>query len=106
MNTKILAVAIFLVFAFLMVLNGLSRAAETTCPPGVPACKIITLSPDEERSLTAPNGIFDAAEFANRMALSGPINYWKNKIATAPEIKAKPPAPPEPKIGPKSEPKK
>ena len=91
---KILAIAFFLTFAFIMFLNGVSRAAEVGCPPGVTSCKIISVTNDEERALTGPGAIFDLAEFANRMNLTGPVQYWKNKLAAAPEVKveAKPKA--------------
>ena len=102
-HPKIVAVAAALTCLFVFVMSAVSRAEDVACPPGVPSCKVISVSPDEERVLVGPAGIFDSAEFANRMNLSGPIQYWRNKLAAAPEIKAKPvepkPAVPKPEPG-------
>ena len=103
-NFKVVAVAVFLFTLFLLAMNAASRAEDVSCPPGVPSCKVITISPDEERVLVGPAAIFDSAEFANRMNLAGPIQYWRNKLASAPEVKAKP-VEPKPAV-PKPEPKK
>ena len=105
-HPKIIAVAAALTAIFMLAMNAASRAEEVNCPPGIRACKIITLAPDEINSLTGPGGIFDAAEFANRMQLTGPIQYWRNKLAAAPEVKGKPPVEPPKKIEPKPEAKK
>ena len=103
-HPKIIAVAATLTALFMLAMNAASRAEDVACPPGVPNCKVISVTSDEERVLVGPAGIFDSAEFANRMNLSGPIQYWRNKLAAAPEIKAKPV---EPKSAvPKPEPKK
>jgi hypothetical protein len=40
------------------------------------------------------------------MQLTGPIQYWRNKLAAAPEVKGKPPVEAPKKIEPKPEPKK
>ena len=103
-HPKIIAVAAALTALFMLVMNAASRAEDVACPPGVPSCKVISVSPDEERVLVGPAGIFDSAEFANRMNLSGPIQYWRNKLAAAPEVKAKS-VEPKPAV-PKPEPKK
>ena len=103
-HPKILAVAAALTALFMLAMNAASRAEDVVCPPGVPSCKVISVSPDEERVLVGPAGIFDSAEVANRMNLSGPSQYWRNKLAAAPEVKAKSV---EPKTAvPKPEPKK
>ena len=103
-HPKIIAVAATLTALFMMAMNAASRAEDVACPPGVPSCKVISVTADEERVLVGPAGIFDSAEFANRMNLSGPIQYWRNKLAAAPEVKAKP-VEPKPAV-PKPEPKK
>ena len=103
-HPKILAVAAALTALFMLAMNAASRAEDVACPPGVPSCKVISVTADEERVLVGPAGIFDSAEFANRMNLSGPIQYWRNKLAATPEVKAKP-VEPKPAV-PKPEPKK
>ena len=90
-HPKMLAVAAALTTLFMLFMNAASRAEEVTCPPGVPSCKIITLSPDEERVLIGPAAIFDSAEFANRMNLAGPIQYFRKKIEEAKTVSMTPP---------------
>ncbi len=68
------------VAAFLLTAAG--SAFATDCPAGTPSCKIITITPDEERALT--EGIFPAAEWANRAGLTDMIAAWKQKIRMSP----------------------
>ena len=65
---------------------SLSRADEPTCPPATP-CKVVTVTPQEEASLTAPNGILDMATWASR-PLGDFANQWREKLRTAPAGKA------------------
>ncbi len=59
-------------------------AKAEDCPKGVPACKVVTISPEELATLTQPGGIFDQAIWANRSGMTGIIEAWKKKIETAP----------------------
>ena len=103
-HPKIIAVAATLTALFMMAMNAASRAEDVACPPGVPSCKVISVTADEERVLVGPAGIFDSAEFANRMNLSGPIQYWRNKLAAAPEAKTETGKPPLPALKPEVKP--
>lgn len=67
--------------------------ADDTCPPGVPACKILVVTPQEEQTLTAPNGILDMAVWASR-PLGDFANQWRDKLKNAPA--GKPYASPSP----------
>ena len=67
-----------------------SPSWATDCPtPGEP-CKVVVLSPQEERALTAPNGILDTAAQGRNLELGGPVVYFKQKIAAAPAGEVKP----------------
>ena len=72
---------------------SLARADEPTCPPATP-CKVVTVTPQEEAALTAPNGILDMATWASR-PLGDFANQWREKLRTAPAGKANVPLPPE-----------
>ena len=82
---KILLVAAIGAFAIVLVMSALARAED--CPPGVASCKVVVITPQELQTLEGPNAIFDAAEFANKMGLSGLIAQWKQKIAASPDGK-------------------
>ena len=82
---KILLVAAIGAFAIVLVMSALARAED--CPPGVASCKVVVITPQELQTLEGPNAIFDAAEFANKMGLSGLITQWKAKIAASPDGK-------------------
>ena len=86
---KILFVAATLTFLFAMVMNALAE----DCPPGAPSCKVVIMTPQEEQTLIAPNGIFDNAEWANRSGLAGIVAAWKQKLATSPAGTVKKPEP-------------
>ena len=83
---KILLVAAAMTAAFMLVMNGVSRADNIAieCPPGAPSCKVVVMTADEINTLTGAGLIFDSAEWANRANLSAAIVAWRNKINTAP----------------------
>lgn len=58
-------------------------AGKYPCPTAEP-CKILTLSTQEERLLTAQNGILDTAAQGRALELGQFSVYLKTKIATAP----------------------
>jgi hypothetical protein len=64
-----------------------ARADEMTkpqCPNPGETCKVILLTPQEERILTGQNGILDTAAQGRQIDLGGFAVYFKSKIATAP----------------------
>ena len=68
------------------------------CPQGARSCKVVILTPEEENTLTAPNGIFDTAVWANRAAFTDMTRAWREKLSAAPAGKveaAKPEAKPD-----------
>lgn len=93
-----IAISLLLTFALILAILFASRAhaqeASGTCPAGVPKCKILAVTPDEEKSLAGPNMIFDHAQWANRAGLSDLINAWRSKLANAPEGKVAEPKTP------------
>jgi hypothetical protein len=96
----IVALALFLAAATIYAF------ADTQCPPPPPnippTCKVITVNPGEEGSLIGPGNILDAAEWARRMELFNTVQYWREKLKTAPA--GTPYAPPAP--SPPAEPAK
>jgi hypothetical protein len=54
------------------------------CPTPGEACKVLILSPTEERILTGQNGILDTAAQARSLDLGQFAVYLKTKIASAP----------------------
>ena len=82
---KILLVAAIGAFVIVMVMSALARAED--CPPGAKSCKVVVMTDQEIATLEGPNAVFDAAEFANKMGLSGLIAQWKQKIAASPDGK-------------------
>lgn len=66
----------------------IAHAAD--CPAGLPSCKVLILSPDEEKFLTAPNGILDTAAQARSLDLGKVVAFFYQKIATAPQGEVKP----------------
>ncbi len=91
-----LALCIVIVWYFFGVRQ--SRADDYPCPAGAKSCKIVVLTPEEERTLLDP--IFPSAVWANR-TLTDLIEQWKIKLQQAPAgkvVEAKPaPAKPETK---------
>lgn len=61
-----------------------ARADSLVCPPPAKSCKIVVITPDEEATLTGPEGIFDHAVWANRAKFSDMIIAWRKKLETAP----------------------
>lgn len=88
--------------AVLLTLASCAPSYAADCPPGAPSCKVITLTPDEERVLTGPNQVLDTAQQGRPLDLAQIVMYFRSKIATAPAgeiVKPAPaasPAPPAP----------
>jgi hypothetical protein len=65
------------------------------CPEPTP-CKILFLSPQEERALIGQNGILDTAAQGRAIELGGVAVYLKQRIANAPQGEVIKPPPPKP----------
>lgn len=79
--------------AILLLSSAAAQAVE--CPPGMAACKIVILSPQEEQILVQPNGILPTAAEARKVDFAGAVQYFLQKIKDAPAGEAA--KPPEPK---------
>lgn len=85
-----------LFFACLVVTALVAFAAKATeCPQGMPSCKVLILSPDEERALTGPNMILQTAEQGRYLDLGQVVKYFRDKLAAAPAGEVKPPEKPQ-----------
>jgi hypothetical protein len=69
-----------------------SPVRSEPCPDGVASCKVMTLTPEEEKFLTQPGGILDTAERGRLVDLAGPVRYFREKIANAPAGTVKKPS--------------
>jgi hypothetical protein len=69
----------------IMIVFGLAYCANAAeCPPGVPKCKVLVISPEMEQALVGPNMILDTAEWGNRVGLAGAAAFFRKLIADAP----------------------
>jgi len=59
-----------------------ASAFAEPCPNNQP-CKVLTLTPAEEQTLTGPNGIFDQATWASRSTMTDIVAAWREKIKQA-----------------------
>jgi len=57
-------------------------AKAEQCPEGVMSCKVVTISPEELKTLT--DIIFPSAIWANRAQSTDLAKAWENKIANSP----------------------
>ena len=71
------------------------QAHATECPPGVPRCKVLILTPDMEQAMTGQNMILDTAEWGNRAGLGQAVQFFKKAIETAPAGEIKKPEEPK-----------
>lgn len=72
--------------AFVFTTLALSYAIADTrlqCQSPGP-CKVLILNAEEEKVLTTQNGILDTAQQGRSLDLGALVNYFKQKIATAP----------------------
>lgn len=83
------AALLLFVLAFILVL-WISKAFAVECPAGVPSCKVLIITPDEEKILTMPNGILLTAAQARSLDLAQTVQYFLTKIQTAPQGEVKP----------------
>lgn len=102
------AMATVLVLAILGRSSAQQPPPSYPCPDGATSCIVVTMTPEEVKSLTMPGGVYDQAEWANRSGMQLLIQQWKQKLATAPagEVKkkedAKPPLDTHPKADDKA----
>lgn len=68
----------------LILLLLINPALAESCPPGAPSCKVVVLTPDEEKVLLGERGIFDTAAQARQLDLANLVIYFRNKIQSAP----------------------
>lgn len=66
-----------------LIIAALDKAFSEDCPPGAKACKVLTLTPEEETSLIGINMMLDSAVFANRIQMEGVAKYWRDKVQNA-----------------------
>ena len=71
-----------LAVVLMLIAYSIALADDIACPQGTP-CKIVTVTPQEEAALTAPNGILDMATWASR-PLGDFANQWREKLRAAP----------------------
>lgn len=69
---------------------------KVQCPTAGETCKVLILSPTEERMLMGANGILDTAAQARSLDLGQFSVYLKTRIATAPAGDVKPTVQPAP----------
>lgn len=72
-----------------------------TCPTAGEPCRILLLSPQEEKMLMGQNGILDTAAQARSLDLGQFAVYLKTRIAAAPAGEIKPVPQPPTDIAPK-----
>lgn len=65
------------------------KAFATECPSADP-CRVLILTPQEEKALTAPNGVLDTAAQGRALELGQFVVYLKQRIATSPMGEPKP----------------
>jgi hypothetical protein len=83
-------------FLWIMFCITMARAEDAPPAPKFPCpttepCKILTLTPQEEKLLIGQNGILDTAAQGRQIDLGGFAVYFKSKIATATAGETKPP---------------
>lgn len=77
-------VIFFLPTAVLAFMSSPSHAdPRTDCPDAKP-CKVITLTPDEEKALFGEKMVFETAVQARAIDLTGVAVYFRNKVSSAP----------------------
>ena len=85
--------------ATLLLLVPISAFAQeppphAVCPTAGESCKILLLSPQEEKMLMTQNGILDTAAQGRALDLGQISVYLKTRIASAPAGEIKPVSPP------------
>lgn len=94
LNYVLLAGILGSILIWALLILGITRAFSTECPtPGEP-CRVILLSPQEEKLLMSPNGILDTAAQARALDLGQFSVYLKTRISGAPQGEVKPVSPP------------
>jgi hypothetical protein len=76
---------------------AIAAANAVECPTPGQKCKVLFLSPEEEKMLMAPNAILDTAAQGRAIELGQFSVYLKTRIGAAPEGDVKPVEPVAPK---------
>lgn len=79
-----------------LLLPTMARAVE--CPTPAEPCKVLILTPTEEKLLMQQNGILDTAAQARALDLGQFSVYLKTRIANAPQGEIRPLPKPSPAI--------
>lgn len=89
---KIIATMLVFAIGFIFLVlwtAGLVEAAEQCPTPGEP-CKVLVITPQEEKMLIGQGGIMDTAAAGKMIELGSVATYFKGKIASAPMGEMKP----------------
>ncbi len=95
MNLRVIDLFVGCAIAYLLIIGAIRQAFSTECPnPGQP-CKVLTITPDEERLLVGTPtsiGILPTAAQARQLDLGNYVAYFLQKISSAPagDVKPKP----------------
>lgn len=89
------------IWGFLALFAAVSLAHDAFADPRLQCqspgpCKVIVINAEEEKVLTTQNGILDTAQQGRSLDLGALVNYFKQKIATAPAGDEKKADAPEP----------
>jgi hypothetical protein len=87
----------FVIWAFFVF--GIVHAFAVECPNPGEACKVLLLTPQEERMLMGQNGILDTAAQARSLDLGQFAVYLKTRIGSAAQGEVKPVPAPAPVTG-------
>ena len=79
--------------AFLLATSVSAFAVE--CPPGMPSCKVLFISPQEEQALIQQSGILATAAQGRPLDLGQAVQYFMAKIKDAPAGEVKKPEKPD-----------
>lgn len=78
------------------VMAGRARGQELPaypCPIAGKPCKIVVMTPEEEKTLTDPDMLMDHAIWANRVKFDSLVAAWRQKLQQAPAGKIVEPKP-------------
>lgn len=92
--SSLLLLFLFVFLWFIGFITPAQSAEIPTCPPPSKTCKLLTLTPDEERALIDPNQILHTAEQGRFLDLTNTVRYFRDKIRQAPVITVEEPVTP------------
>lgn len=79
------AAGIVLLVLFMFGIRKINAQAldPAMCPQGAPSCKVITITPEEYKTLDGPDMVWDQASWA-RQQLGPLVKAWREKIDKSP----------------------